>query len=639
MALNLARMIPRIFQIHIFMCLLGGNLFAELQRVDGPKGGTYSLGTYTYSLLSDETETEVSLYKQAAKDYLWQYYQVAPESYDLTVMRMMKDPAGHHIVYQMALNEIPIINTALALHIKEGEVLLINGVILPFIQDLINEHEHFDHKVDPLSVEKAKQQFQSLYKSSDETQPQLVYYYKEDSETPLQLCYQFEFTPAAFPKTSFFQLTEGEDMKPIHGPVRVLMSAYSGDVVAEDSLAIHMGLQEKLGIEKKSDVTFVTGKAKVYKQNWIKTPDVSMVDLPNLLGNGILYGKYLRVYSAGAHKGLKVEDDKHAFVYSLSDPRFDNVSAYYYGDLTLSWFDSMNIPLGGIILTYHIHDQETPGVPMNNAYYDPLDTSIHIGDGDGQILQNLSRDIDVIAHETSHHIIYNYGGLHSLKGESGAIHEGTADYFTYALTGDPYLAEGAPVMGDYLRTAENQLTYPMNFEYDIHTRGNLWSSTLWQLRNSVVTEEQKNIDIIVARGLAFLNPEAVFLDYANGLLLADQEYMDGRYRCKIASVLGGRGFHFTTERVGLSTCASLTKSRISANQGNYQNVLREQQIIWDKEEETIEDDPEYEERGILKYTPLGCNIAWGSSLQANSPLILWLLIIQGAALWFGIRRR
>jgi len=406
------------------------------------------------------------------------------------------------------------------------------------------------------------------------------------------------------------------------------LDARTTELVEEESLMSHIGetLSSKLGFNNDEDIKFVTGQGQVYKINRIQTPEVSEVELTNLVGNTFLQGKYARVYSGGEYSNVLVSNPSHNFIYQDNELEFDNVSVYYYGNKTLEWFDNIGIPIDTII-TYHVHSQEKAGVPMNNAFYDPLDRSVHIGDGDGILLAYLAQDIDVISHETSHHFIYNFGGVHSLRGEAGAIHEGTADYIAYAIAGDPYLAESTPINDNYLRTANNTLTYPVSFSNDIHAIGDIWSGTLWQLRNSVSESKRKDIDTIVVKALAYLNPEAVFLDYANALLLADREYMNGQYKCSIAEVLVQRGFYFSTQKVSLSSCTKPTIQKIENNKSNRPQIKKYQQQYWKEqdEESTYNEDFQTTEDNNISFLPLGmgCSIV---PVQGYSNY--WLLFIS-----------
>lgn len=81
------------------------------------------------------------------------------------------------------------------------------------------------------------------------------------------------------------------------------------------------------------------------------------------------------------------------------------------------------------------------------------------------MLTNLPVDADVIGHEFGHHIIYQT--ITSVSGESLILHEGLADYFTFAHTKDDSLGESiCPAgslacwtKGQCLRTANNDINF------------------------------------------------------------------------------------------------------------------------------------------------------------------------------------
>lgn len=135
------------------------------------------------------------------------------------------------------------------------------------------------------------------------------------------------------------------------------------------------------------------------------------------------------------------------------------------------------------------------GTP-NNALYQPAVSSsgypqIMVGDGDGNILQNLGKDNDVVSHEFSHHILFRT--LTNTTGESLVLHEGLADLFTFMQTGNACLGESICPSGSSacwlpdrcLRSAENDLSY-LDTTYRSwvsapHLRGQLISAVLWDL--------------------------------------------------------------------------------------------------------------------------------------------------------------
>jgi hypothetical protein len=141
---------------------------------------------------------------------------------------------------------------------------------------------------------------------------------------------------------------------------------------------------------------------------------------------------------------------------------------------------------------------------INNALYTPFNGSsgphIYVGEGDGVVLKNLAFDEDVVSHELGHHVIFK--SIQDISGESLVLHEGLADFMTFARTGDACLGESicpqSTTMSSCvitnkrcLRTADNSLKYRdatyESYSSRPHQQGMLISGFLWDLRkNSVI---------------------------------------------------------------------------------------------------------------------------------------------------------
>ena len=65
-------------------------------------------------------------------------------------------------------------------------------------------------------------------------------------------------------------------------------------------------------------------------------------------------------------------------------------------------------------------------VGFNNAFFDPVDTSLNYGDGDGVTFTFFSAALDVVAHELTHAVIQFTSDLINLN-ESGALNEAISD--------------------------------------------------------------------------------------------------------------------------------------------------------------------------------------------------------------------
>lgn len=191
----------------------------------------------------------------------------------------------------------------------------------------------------------------------------------------------------------------------------------------------------------------------------------------------------------------------------------------------------------------------------NNAIYKPSVSTntgrpyIAISTGDGTVLQNLSFDSDVVSHEYGHHTLWR--SLQTTYGETLILHEGLADFFTFAYQGDSCLGESVcPAnstfcwyQGQCLRSADNSITYkdPTYSSIDPHLQGQLVSGLLWDFFDkqgiSLTTVAQMTFEAV-----NYLSSNSGLVDLALALSLADRNLNGGVNLCKIKAALEDRGF-------------------------------------------------------------------------------------------------
>ncbi len=250
---------------------------------------------------------------------------------------------------------------------------------------------------------------------------------------------------------------------------------------------------------------------------------LTTVDLPDLPGTGYLDGKHFIVYApeAGDPRVMAPDND---FEYLPADPadalNFDQVEAYYGATKALAWFQQkFGFDTGALPVIVHINTLVS-GRPDNAQYIPaPVGPKIEIGKGN-DVLKNLARDTDVVIHEFGHHVIYQH--LKSHSGEAGVLHEGTADYFAYAISGDPHLGTSIVVGGTYLRTAAlgSELRYDSADERKgAHYLGQFWSAVLWDLRLSLGDDADK----LVYESLSYLGANSGLKDAFLALFNADRD--------------------------------------------------------------------------------------------------------------------
>lgn len=297
---------------------------------------------------------------------------------------------------------------------------------------------------------------------------------------------------------------------------------------------------------------------------------------------------------------------------------FDQVQVYYSTNRALHWlrqkfsYDTQKV--SGLTLRIN---EIAAGSRENSQYVPPPHgPAILIGAG-GPSLANLARDGDVVTHELMHHVIYEF--LRSHRGEAGIIHEGTADYFVYALNNDPNLARATRRTGEPLRTA----ALPAQTRYDTfradrsaHQLGQIWSALLWDLR----LELGDMVDQMVFEGLAYLGPQSGLRDALISLLSADASLFEGRHRCNIFEAAIKRGFGLAMAELDGSACG-LDLKAIS---------LESRQLLQSQKAQTEISVKPQEER--LRERLCG-TIGHDQTQQARSSLIPLVMLLLGLLPW------
>lgn len=172
-------------------------------------------------------------------------------------------------------------------------------------------------------------------------------------------------------------------------------------------------------------------------------------------------------------------------------------------------------------------------------------------------LKNIALDIDIAAHEFAHYVIArwmpgNYDRAYNDGNHLGAIHEGLADYFTFAATGETCLGEtvkDSPCIRDanpefrYKDSMYNRLAK----HYDppqIHQIGQLVSGMLWNIRSDISdSAKQRQFDQMILYSLHHNPPQNVtYADLIDALIRADEDVTGGAFCTSIISSARKFGF-------------------------------------------------------------------------------------------------
>lgn len=207
---------------------------------------------------------------------------------------------------------------------------------------------------------------------------------------------------------------------------------------------------------------------------------------------------------------LYAEEESCQFWYLSTDPRFEEVMAYYHIDRTRAWVES----LGYGDLFKRPQRVAVHATLLDNSWYSPITGKIHMGDGG----VDDAEDADIIIHEFGHAIhdafVPGFG-----DGDTRAISEGFADYLAATISGDPCVGDwdATTYSPPCLRRTDEHLHYPEDLQGNPHADGRIWSGALWEIRSIL---GRQTADLVVLEGLLRQSPNSGFREAAEELMAA-----------------------------------------------------------------------------------------------------------------------
>ncbi len=244
------------------------------------------------------------------------------------------------------------------------------------------------------------------------------------------------------------------------------------------------------------------------------------------------------------------------FLYEPEDPRFKETSLFINANTMSNWFLTLPAMKDWLGPQIQIKIDGTNSGINNTATYIPGKggfPQIFLGQGDSINLKQLQIDPDVISHELSHHLVYRTLKTTTSGSDSVVLHEGIADFFVFAHTGDSCLGELICPKGGKVCKTEQCLrngnnTMKLNdpdLPYEAHKKGQMISGILWNLSYDVdgKNPEQANeppsqeglikVANLMVQAIDFLDKEAGYESFFQSLLMADKIANKGLYECKI----------------------------------------------------------------------------------------------------------
>lgn len=271
----------------------------------------------------------------------------------------------------------------------------------------------------------------------------------------------------------------------------------------------------------------------------------------------------------------RVTSSTHTFLYNGATTASSEASAFAYANQHLDFVTSKGyVWQGPKPMAVKVYASIRGN--SNNALYTPASgtsaPNIQVGEGDGVLLKNLAFDSDVVSHELGHHVIYQ--SVTVIAGESLVIHEGLADFITFARTGDDCLGESICPEGTQmrscqltsnrcLRSANNTLVYNdatyASFASQPHLQGQLISGWLWDIRKAA-TIPADTLTSLVLQALTYLPSDASISNLVAAVLYADS-VNGATYQSAIIAAANARGLDVATLKIDLANLQSSLKSQ------------------------------------------------------------------------------
>ncbi|MGE0615019.1 MAG: M36 family metallopeptidase [Bacteriovoracia bacterium] len=313
-------------------------------------------------------------------------------------------------------------------------------------------------------------------------------------------------------------------------------------------------------VSLRNRVQFASGKGMVFNPNPVVAsgiPDLKfngsqtkLIDgyrmsatFLELDGSGYLTGKYCM--TAVARDKARAYNKDLVFEYSHKDLGFHEAMAYYHLTTMQYYIQSLGFKnINNRQITINVDT-----ITDDNSFYSPATKQITMGTGGAPDVE----DADVIYHEAGHAIHDNQVPGWGSTTEGGAMGEGFGDYWAgsaFAGIGakgsdwDVYIAEWDGVAYNpgnpgFLRRLDTKKKYPGDVQNQVHADGEMWSASLWQVRQLV---GKTRADQTVLESHFYLSPRAKFADGANAILEANKKLFDGDKQDQLRKIFVDRGF-------------------------------------------------------------------------------------------------
>jgi Zn-dependent metalloprotease len=489
---------------------------------------------------------------------------------DITVSFKRSGLSGHTIRFQQTLNEVPIFNAQIAVHISpKNKVTYVDNLFDPTLEQIktipaLTKSEAFQAALRAINA-KGKISYSSnelmVYNQNKATQ--LIYKVVIESELPI-------------------------------GSWEILVNAQNGTVLHAKDVSFYSNENKpakKIAVNGTGNVFLsdpLSAAAVSYGGNYADNSDatnaqldaaratVTLLDIDETDGIFTLKGPYAEITDVESPLNGLFTQDSSTFNFNRNEDGFEAVNAYYHIDHSMRY---INETLGITLTPY----QYTGGVKYDphglggsdNSYYSGGSGSLAFGEG----CVDDAEDADVIIHELGHGIHDWITGGNSSAAEG--LGEGSGDYWSQSYNRS--LNQWTAADNEYQwmfnwdghnacwggRVTNYTGAYP-SLSGSIHTDGQIWASTLMRIYDQI---GRSKTDKAFLEGLGMTGSTSGQQDAA---IAVRQAAIDMNYSCSDVAVFTNE---FTTTGYMLPdyTCTvginELTDNKVSVYPNPTKDIL------------------------------------------------------------------
>lgn len=285
------------------------------------------------------------------------------------------------------------------------------------------------------------------------------------------------------------------------------------------------------------------------------------VDFPAFYDNGIfrLESNFVLITEFSSPSTVPATSYTPNFHFTRAQNEFEDVNAFFHLNNYKNYLNNLGFTN---LVNYQIHVDAHGFNGADQSAFTPTFTPPRLTFGEGGV--DDAEDADVIIHEYGHAISHSAAPNTNIGSQRQALDEGFGDYLaasyskaintfrnTDVFTWDGHNSFWAG------RNAASSKTYPTNLTGSIHANGEIWSSVLMQIHNTIGREKT---DSILFQSMYSYSSNMTMPQAANLFIEADSLLLNGDNYSVICNYFLQRGL--------VSNCIQSTQEIISEKQNN-----------------------------------------------------------------------